>query len=48
MIRAVEEKGMGCQEHRGGHGEEGLDLLRVACGAADGAWESKMPLRLLA
>ena len=47
MIRAVEEKGMGCQE-RGGHGEEGLDLLRVTCGAADEAWESKMPLRLLA
>ena len=31
----------------GGSGEKGLDLLRVACGAADEAHESKTTLRLL-
>ena len=43
----MEEKGVGSQNWGDG-GKEGLDLLRVACGAADEARESKMPLRLLA
>ena len=32
----------------GGSVEKGLDLLGVACGAANDACESKMTLRLLA